>query len=35
MKITVTHPYLVFPVNNAKAMKKLIIRNKKQDFDKE
>ena len=24
MKITVTHPYLVFPVNNAKAMKKLL-----------
>ena len=24
MKITVTHPYLVFPVNLAKAMKKLL-----------
>ncbi len=26
MKITVTHPYLVFPVNNAKSMKKLLFK---------
>ena len=26
MKLTVTHPYLVFPVNTAKAMKKLLFR---------